>query len=87
MALVYNRKADLANLANLPSWMVNAVVQHAASLMMPTIEARAQHAALAQYALNAAINADRPVTGVGPRWGGDPGWDDYENVNRGSWLV
>lgn len=82
--LTYNRKSDLANLPNLPSWMLHAVVQRCAVLMEPTVEGQYQRKILADQALSDAIAADRPVTGIGPQFGADPGWDDFHlSTGRG----
>lgn len=86
----YNRQADPANLPNLPGWMVHAIVQKSLVLMEQTVEGQLQRQMLASQALSDAITADAPVTGIGPKWGADPGWDDFSNVTQtgtNSWLV
>lgn len=85
LPLVYNRRADIANLPNLPASMLDAILQYGAMMMMPTVEARITHRQMAQAALSEAITADAPITGISPQFGANPGWDDFSlNQSAGS---
>ena len=84
MALSYNRRADTAFLPNVPSWMLDPIVQRAGALMFSQITERLQYDMLADRAVLRAMSADQPVVGVGPMYGADPGWNDWDTKHRGS---
>jgi hypothetical protein len=74
--LVYVRRADSAKFPNLPSYMQDAVISKASSMMLRG-EDRTAAETVAMATLNRAILSDGAVSGYSPRVGGDPGWDDY----------
>ena len=84
MELTYNRRADPAVLPDLPTTMLDAVMAACSALMRSDGNERLAYDQIAKSALDKAIAADRPVTGVAPRWGADPGWDDWDTGRRGS---
>lgn len=87
LPFAYNRQADLANLPNLPGWLVHAIVQKCLVLMEKSVEGQLQRNMLANQALSEAMSADSPITGIGPTFGADPGWDDFSGTpSQGEWL-
>lgn len=86
LTVTYENKADIGNLPKLPSYMVDAVVAKAASLMF-TGERRVANDQVAARALQVAITSDREVSGVASRMGIAPGWDDWDLVAKGTGNV
>ena len=81
--VMYERKADIGNLPQLPSYMVDAIVAKASSLMVFGPE-RAQADQVAARAVGQAIGADNAVSGSTPQFGMDYGWNDWARGRTGS---
>lgn len=82
ITIVYDARADLADLANLPSYMIDAIVANCMIYMTADSDKRALYAQVGEQRLQRAIYSDRTSSERAVQWGGDPGWDDWEGTSR-----
>lgn len=81
--MAYNRKADLALLPNVPSYMLGAILEKGKAIMQGSPERTFTQTQVAESELQRAILADRVAAGYAPMLGSDPGWDDFALTSGG----
>jgi len=83
LRLVYDIVADPAQLPNLPSYMLTAIVDKCVELVVPPGEGRTAQMQISDRSLRRAINSDTAVSGAPKLLGIDPGWNDGAFVGQG----